>query len=206
MRVLIHKNIDEIPASLWNGMVAGRNPFLRHEFLAALEHSGSVGDAFGWIPQHLALYNDQQQLIGAVPLYLKYNSYGEFVFDWAWAEAYERAGLTYYPKLVSAIPYTPATGERLLLHPALDAQQREHVRSQLVAATIHHAEQLQNSSLHWLFPTPEESATYEQHGLIRRIDCQFHWRNRDSLISCNHSPPGKERTSNRNAAMHSHMN
>lgn len=177
MRTLIHKNIDEIPAASWNYMVADRNPFLRHEFLAALEHSDSVGEKFGWIPQHLALYNDQQQLMGATPLYLKYNSYGEFVFDWAWAEAYERAGLAYYPKLVSAIPYTPATGGRLLLHPALDAQQREHARSQLVAATIHHAQQLQSSSLHWLFPTNEESATFEEHGLMRRIDCQFHWHN-----------------------------
>lgn len=179
MHALIHSKIDEIPADAWNRMVAARNPFLRHEFLAALEHAGCVGETLGWVPQHLALYDDRQQLTGAMPLYLKYNSYGEFVFDWAWAEAYERAGLLYYPKLVSAIPYTPATGERLLLHPGLDAAQKNSTRHQLIDAAIHHAERLQSSSLHWLFPTAEESASLAQHGLLRRIDCQFHWHNRD---------------------------
>ena len=120
MRITIHENLADIPAAAWNALTDGRDPFLRHEFLVALERHNCVGEQFGWLPRHLAAYDDSGTLIGAVPLYLKDNSYGEFVFDWAWADAYARNGLQYYPKLVSAIPYTPATGSRILIASGID--------------------------------------------------------------------------------------
>ncbi|HEV2212191.1 MAG TPA: peptidogalycan biosysnthesis protein, partial [Gammaproteobacteria bacterium] len=104
MGVRVHQSIDGIPVVDWNRL-AGDNPFLQHAFLAALEHSGSVGAAAGWQPAYLTLSDEQGQLAAALPLYAKSHSYGEYVFDWAWADAYGRAGLSYYPKLLSAIPY-----------------------------------------------------------------------------------------------------
>ena len=121
MKITIHKNINEIPSSEWNTLVTDNNPFLQHEFLAALENHGCVSNKYGWIPCHIAIY-DKQKLIGAMPLYEKHNSYGEFVFDHAWADAYQRNGFNYFPKLISSIPYTPATGQRLL---AAENQQEE---------------------------------------------------------------------------------
>jgi predicted N-acyltransferase len=177
MNLTIHNQLDDIPSATWNQLLHDHHPFLRHEFLSALEHTHCVGESFGWLPQHIALY-DNQQLIGATPLYLKYNSYGEFVFDWSWAEAYERAGLAYYPKLVSAIPYTPATGQRLLVHPQATPQQAQIIRRQLIQGALQHAESVNVSSLHWLFPDMDDAAILSQEDrVMRRIDCQFHWHN-----------------------------
>ncbi|NOR52231.1 MAG: GNAT family N-acetyltransferase, partial [Gammaproteobacteria bacterium] len=114
MRVQFHNQIDDIPCAAWNALVIDNNPFLRHEFLTAMEHHDCVGETFGLLPRHIAIYDDEHLLIGAMPLYEKHNSYGEFVFDNAWGDAYRRSGLSYYPKLVSAIPYTPAIGQRML--------------------------------------------------------------------------------------------
>jgi predicted N-acyltransferase len=105
-----------IDATAWNAL-AGDNPFLRHEFLLALEETGCVGEGTAWHPSYLVA-RDEQGVSGAMPLYIKYDSHGEFVFDWTWADAYERSGRPYYPKLVAAVPFTPATGQRLLLRPA----------------------------------------------------------------------------------------
>jgi len=176
MRLTVHDSIDDIPAADWNRLDGEGNPFVRHEFLAALEHNECVGERFGWLPQHLTAEDDDGRLLGAVPLYLKDNSYGEFVFDWSWAEAYERAGIPYYPKLVSAMPYTPAPGPRLLTAP--DAA-RQPVTEALIGASLEHAQQLSVSSLHWLFTSDEETRLLEQHGLLRRTGCQFHWFNDD---------------------------
>src|SRR5690554_5974956 len=115
MRLAVHDSIFELDPGQWNRTAGGANPFMRHEFLGALERHGCVGEAHGWIPQHLSARDADGRLMGAVALYLKDNSYGEFVFDWAWADAYARAGGRYYPKLVAAAPYTPASGPRLLL-------------------------------------------------------------------------------------------
>ena len=171
MPVRVHESIDHIPAADWNRVAATSNPFLQHAFLAALEHNDCVGARFGWLPQHLAVYDTDNVLVGAAPLYLKNNSYGEFVFDWAWADAYERAGGAYYPKLVAAVPYTPATGPRLL---AADPE----VQRLLLDGALEHARQLQVSSLHCLFPPECEVELMERAGLMRRTGCQFHWRNR----------------------------
>ena len=173
MHLSVLSSLDDIPAAGWNNLAGAANPFLRHEFLVALERHGCVGAAAGWIPQHLAAF-EQDRLVGAVPMYLKDNSYGEFVFDWAWADAYRRAGLRYYPKLVVAVPYTPATGPRLLL--ADDAPQ---IADALIAGALEHAQRLKVSSLHWLFTTEQDTRRLEAHGLMRRTGCQFHWHNQN---------------------------
>jgi hypothetical protein len=150
------------------------NPCLRHEFLAALERHGCVGEAFGWLPRHIVTYDDSGSPVGAVPLYLKDNSYGEFVFDWSWATAYERAGMPYYPKLVAAVPYTPVTGPRLLVRP--DAE-RGQVTQALIGRALSLAEHSGASSLHWLFTDQQDTATLVEQGFMRRTGCHFHWHN-----------------------------
>lgn len=176
MRVEFHSQIDEISTAAWNALIIDNNPFLRHEFLAAMEHHNCVGETFGWLPHHIAVYDDEK-LVGAMPLYEKHNSYGEFVFDHAWADAYQRAGLRYYPKLVSAIPYTPSMGQRLLAKPDDEAT----VFPLLVESAIKLAKKMGASSFHLLFPTPEQHQLIESVNLstplFTRHDCQFHWHN-----------------------------
>lgn len=172
MKIKIHGNIAEIPASSWNALVRENNPFVRHEFLNAMERHGCVGEQFGWLPRHIAVY-ENDALIAAMPLYEKHNSYGEFVFDNAWADAYARAGRVYFPKLVSAIPYTPATGQRLL---AVAGREQEAWPLMLQTA-LRLAESAGASSFHVLFPDNSEHRFLQQQGLLSRHDCQFHWRN-----------------------------
>lgn len=173
MQYQVHESIDEIPAPEWNALNHEDNPFLCHEFLAALEHHGCVGPRYGWLPRHISAW-EGGVLVGVMPLYLKDNSYGEFVFDFAWAEAYRRQGRAYYPKLVSAIPYTPASGERLLL-----ARGREEATGEgLVARAVSLAGALGVSSVHWLFPTRAQQGQLKAQGLVERLGCQFHWSNR----------------------------
>ena len=127
MQTRVISRIADIPASAWNAVAGTDHPFTRHEFLAALERHDCVGERFGWFPCHILAADDKGRLSGAVPFYLKDNSYGEFVFDWAWADAWRQMGLQYYPKLLTAIPFTPATGPRLLHDPALE---KEHHNDQ----------------------------------------------------------------------------
>jgi predicted N-acyltransferase len=174
-RLTTHSAIADIPAAQWNRLAGDDSPFLRHEFLDAMERHGCVGESLGWLPRHLALRDADGHLVAGAPCYLKFNSYGEFVFDWSWADAYRRKGLRYYPKLVIASPYTPATGPRLLTgdSPARDA----HARA-LIQGAIRVAEEAGVSSLHWLFTADDEQTLLESHGLLRRVGCQFHWHNR----------------------------
>jgi len=169
-----HDAIREIPATDWNRLAGNDSPFLRHEFLAAMERHGCVGEALGWIPHHLALRDAAGTLVAAAPCYIKFNSYGELVFDWAWADAYQRQGLAYYPKLVVASPYTPATGPRLLTG---ETPKREEYARALADGAVRVAERLGVSSLHWLFTTRPETDLLETRGLLRRVGCQFHWTN-----------------------------
>lgn len=148
------------------------HPFLRHEFLHAMEVHRCVGETFGWLPRHIGVYDDSDALLGAMPLYEKHNSYGEFVFDNAWADAYLRNGLPYYPKLVSAVPYTPARGQRLLVRPEWQSE----VYPLLLNRALQLTRQLGCSGFHCLFPLPEEHRFLNQH-LLSRHDCQFHWHN-----------------------------
>jgi predicted N-acyltransferase len=169
-----HSAIDEIPAADWNRLVDPDTPFLRHEFLAAMEHHGCVGQELGWIPRHIAL-REGGALVAAAPCYVKLNSYGELVFDWSWADAYRRQGMAYYPKLVVASPYTPANGPRILVAPGLDAVRHGDA---LIQGATEVARQMGVSSLHWLFTTEEETDRLTAQGLMARMGCQFHWENR----------------------------
>jgi predicted N-acyltransferase len=172
MRVDIAESIGEFSAQDWNRLAGKRYPFLRHEFLNAAESSGCAGPESGWHPRHLGLRDEHGKLVGAMPLYEKSHSWGEFVFDWSWAQAYERAGLNYYPKLVSAIPFTPATSRRLL------AEQPDH-KAELLDAMLGLAGSTGSSSAHILFPEEDELPDLENAGLKLRKDCQFHWHNRN---------------------------
>jgi hypothetical protein len=170
MRLEIADSISDFERSAWNELAGQRYPFLRHEFLSAAESSGSAAPSSGWTPRHLGLV-DGGRLAAAMPLYEKSHSWGEFVFDWSWANAYDRVGLDYYPKLVSAVPFTPATSQRLLARHPED-------RATLAAAARSFAADNDFSSLHVLFPEDNERAALEAAGLKLRKDCQFHWHNR----------------------------
>lgn len=168
-------SIAAIPAADWDACANPANapldPFVVHRFLLALEESGSVGDGTGWEPRHLIAKLDSE-IIGVMPLYAKGHSQGEYVFDHAWAGAYERAGGRYYPKLQSAIPFTPVTGRRLLVRDDI-------VRSALVRAAIQITSQNQVSSFHITFCTKDEYDLGPELGMMQRIGQQFHWENND---------------------------
>jgi predicted N-acyltransferase len=172
--VRFHKSIDELDSRQWNALAGTDIPFLRHEFLAALEHTDCIGDDKGWTPSYLSL-SDNQGLLGAVPAFIKTHSYGEFVFDFAWAQAYARFGKHYYPKLTIGVPFTPATGPRLLVRKDAD---REAIERKLVKAIESHAKELSLSSVHGLFLDEADRDTFEKHKWLLRRDCQFHWTNR----------------------------
>lgn len=171
--IQVKSSILDIPAEQWQCLNIKGNPFVSYPFLAALEEHDCL-DKGGWQPRFITLLDNDQSLIAALPMYLKDNSYGEFVFDSAWADAYSRQGLKYYPKLVVAIPYTPATGPRLLTHPQHNSQS---LRTELIQAALIYAKSTQVSSLHYLFTTDSETEQLQQSGLLRRSGCQFHWRN-----------------------------
>ncbi len=173
MKVTFCERIDEIPAAQWNGLLSRAQPFVRHEFLNALEVHGCVGEIFGWLPRHIAV-TEGDRLVGALPLYEKRNSFGEFVFDHAWANAYHQLGMRYYPKLVSAVPYTPVCGPRLLVRD----EDRRRVCPVLLEAVRQLADAMGASSFHCLFPGDEDQDWLEQRQFLVRHDCQYHWRNR----------------------------
>lgn len=172
--ITVVRRIDEVPAADWDGLAGSDNPFLEHGFLALLESSRSVGGSSGWQPRHLLARHRDLGLIGALPCYRRTDSYGEFIFDWSWAQAAERAGLDYYPKLTCAVPFTPATGPRLLVKPGVDAGA---VRDALCAGLVALAEDEGCSSSHVLFCREDEAATLAARGFLRRASLQFHWRN-----------------------------
>lgn len=168
--------IGAIDRAQWNACAGSNNPFVSHEFLSALEDSKSATAETGWGPYHLVIEDDDGQLRGTAPMYLKGHSYGEFVFDHAWAHAFEQAGGDYYPKLLIGVPFTPVTGPRLLV-PSGPGQ--AETQQTLVAAAIEVAKQLDVSSLHINFPTTEEWERLGKFGLLLRAGEQFHWVNED---------------------------
>ena len=174
MRVEQRSSIRRVDEAEWRALEPPDFPFFDFEFLLALERSRSVGRRTGWSPVYLVC-EDQGHVLGAMPLYLKTDSYGEYVFDWAWANAYHQNGLSYYPKLVSAVPFTPATGPRLLVRP--DADRSAVTRALLDAARVLGDEHSVSSS-HALFLPEDELEDFEARGFAVRHSLQFHWRNR----------------------------
>ena len=187
-------SLASIPAAQWDAL-AGNHPLLSHAFLHALHESGCASAKTGWAPCYLALWREDR-LAAAMPLYLKSHSYGEYVFDWAWADAYERHGLRYYPKLLNAVPFTPVTGPRLLAANEAD-------RRTLLDAALAFARETEVSSLHCLFPSAPEVADFESAGMMLRASVQFHWRNEgfgsfeDFLARMNHDKRKKIRQERR---------
>ena len=167
-------SLAEVSPDAWDRVAGDDDPFVEHAFLRALETSGSVGADSGWAPCHIIARGAGGRLVGAMPLYLKDNSYGEYIFDWSWADASHRARIPYYPKLVSAVPFTPATGRRLLV--ADDAG--PEVSRALLAGARDLADALGASSIHVLFCTEAERlAASEWMGWLPRTTYQFHWTN-----------------------------
>ncbi|WP_036256909.1 GNAT family N-acetyltransferase [Spongiibacter marinus] len=167
-------SIHRVAAEEWDAVAGDDYPFLQHTFLAALEDSGATTAETGWLPQHLVI-REGGVLCGLLPLYIKSHSYGEYVFDWAWADAYRRHGLEYYPKLLSAIPFTPATGPRLCLRDDLKA---DALYTVVVEQLQRRAEQLSASSAHILFPDVNDAERWQRAGLLQRVGPQYHWFNR----------------------------
>lgn len=172
--IKIIESLHDINKNEWNKLAGESYPFTRYEFLAALENNGAVGKEFGWLTQFFLAYDDNT-LIGALPAYIKFNSYGEFVFDWAWADAYHRNNVPYYPKLVTSIPYTPATGPRLLIE---DTDHYPVIADALITAALSFAKETKLSSYHCLFTNEKDTDFFESHPeFMMRLGCQFHWQN-----------------------------
>ena len=170
---VIH-HIGDIAAADWDVCAGPDNPFVSHKFLSALEQSGSASAEQGWTPHHLVAKAADGSVLGVAPAYLKSHSYGEYVFDHGWADAFERAGGTYYPKLQLAVPFTPVTGPRLCVHPDADGATTSRA---LLAGGIDAARRLGISSLHATFCTKAESQMMGAEGLLLRTGEQFHWLN-----------------------------
>ena len=168
----IIEDIADIPATQWDAL-AENSPFLSHAYLYALQESGCVTAQFGWQAQFITLWRDGL-LLGAMPLYLKMNSYGEHVFDFAWADAYHRNGLRYYPKLVCTVPFTPVTGKRLLVAQCPEANE---LRALLLSSALQFAKDSGVSSLHCLFLDDVDAREMQAQGMMLRRDVQFHWQN-----------------------------
>ena len=168
--VEVISSINEITAADWDALTDG-TPLLSHAFLSALENSSSVGEGTGWMP-HPLIVTQNNHLVGAMPLYLKTHSYGEYVFDWAWADAYQRSGLDYYPKLLSAIPFSPITSNRLLSH-------QPKVQLLMIEALENMLYQHDLSSAHVLFPDDSSATQLETAGWLKRTGVQFRWQNKN---------------------------
>ncbi|MGO4397351.1 GNAT family N-acetyltransferase [Achromobacter sp. PAB15] len=168
LRLTIETDLSRIDAQAWDAL-AGDQPFLRHAFLCALHETGCAAPETGWAPHYLALWRDGG-LVAATPLYLKSHSRGEYVFDYAWADAFQRHGMRYYPKLLSAIPFTPVTGPRLLAS-------NDEDRATLVRGLVAFAEEVKVSSLHLLFPSDADMRVLREAGFMIRESVQFHWTN-----------------------------
>ena len=165
------KNIDE---TTWNNLVDSDYPFMQHSFLLSLEESKCVGEGTGWYTFHLVVKEEEEDVIALMPMYIKTDSHGEFIFDWSWADAFYRNGMDYYPKLVSAIPFTPASGPRLCV---LDESKRTHITSLIKEGLEEISIELGISSAHILLPDKKELTSYVDSGFSTRTSYSFHWFN-----------------------------
>lgn len=192
--VRVARSLAEVDARDWNALAGPSDPFLEYEFLRALELSGAVGEGTSWEPRYVLAHDPRGALAGAVPLFVKWDSYGEFIFDWGWAEAYRRAGIDYFPKGVVGAPFTPVSGPRILGDPA--------VHPLLIQSVLEIARNENLSSVHFLFLPSEQCDVLAPHGFLPRLTHQFHWYNRDytsfadflgALRSSKRKQIGKER-------------
>ncbi len=175
LKLRVIQSLSEAAEADWNTLLApDTGPFLKHAFLYALELTGCVGGNTGWQVAHLLAEGSQPRILGAMPLYLKQHSYGEFVFDWAWAQAYEQNGMPYYPKALSAIPFTPVRGPRLLVSSNVD---KPAAQEALIWGLKSLVSQNALSSAHILFPEPSELDELKKQGFMLRDSVQFHWHN-----------------------------
>jgi len=213
--VRFHSSIEEIDSPAWNRLARGAGPFLQHAFLHALEASGSVGQDTGWLPRHISVWPRTSSAAAAaeapcavMPMYVKHHSYGEYVFDWAWADAWHNNGVAYYPKLVSAIPFTPSVSPRLQTG---DVCADPQIMQAVYRAVQDHAQEVEASSWHILFPPEAESEHWHRLGMSRRTGTQFHWHNRgygdftdflDTMSSRKRKVLRKERQVVRDAGTH----
>ena len=165
-------DLQSIPTEKWQSLYLASNPFLSYPFLSGLEKFDCLKNQ-NWQPSHIII-EDNDELLGVLPLYIKQDSYGEFVFDWAWADAYQQAGRHYYPKLLSAIPFTPVAGSRLLVNKASDYTT---ISNKLIKIALALLEENGFSSLHCLFPVKDNMDVFIDSGFMERITCQFHWLN-----------------------------
>lgn len=174
LELRVIEKISEVPADVWNALVRDdASPFVEHAWLLAMEEAGCVGERAGWLPRHLVLY-EGEQVVAAAPAYIKLNSEGEFVFDWSWADLANRLGVDYYPKLILAVPFTPATGHRVLWHPSKDRAQMIGIFAHALRTIV---KELGLSSAHVLFPEPAEAKMWGDAGMMLRAGVQYHWSN-----------------------------
>ena len=175
LEVNVHDSITSLDKKLYNDIVDSENPFLEYEFLEALEKSECVGPYNPWNPRYVIL-TDKDKIVGAITSYIKLDSYGEYIFDWEWARAYESSGLRYYPKLTVAVPFTPATGKRILVHPDYSF---EECADKMVKRLIELCFEENCSSIHFLYLSEDEQDFLSKKGFLERITHQYHWKNRD---------------------------
>lgn len=185
MHIVVHERLNEIDAADWNRLIDDNNPFLKHEFLHGLEATQCVCEEKGWRPHHIALYSRKEsdgleQLLAAMPCYVKDHSYGEYIFDWSWVNAYHRHGIEYYPKLSNAVPFTPATGPRILIRSDIDdfGLSSRHALSMLLDQAKRAVEEQNLSSFHSLFNTADQADAIQNLDLLKRHSTQFHWQNK----------------------------
>jgi len=176
MFACIENNIHTLNSAQWDALNSDSNPFMSHAFLSGLETNNCVSEETGWYGQHIVIYNNKSKanIIAVMPCYLKMHSYGEYIFDWAWAEGYQRAGLEYYPKLSCAFPFTPVTAKRWLIAEHEDTKQLEKL---LIEMLLDLAQKLNASSIHCLFTQEESQTVLKENGFIERSSSQFHWKN-----------------------------
>ena len=179
MHIVTHSLINEINTTAWNKLLTDNNPFMRHEFLNGLEECDCAIAETGWQPAHIAAYtnNLKSELLGVMPCYIKNNSYGEYIFDWSWADAHYRNGLDYYPKLTNAAPFTPATGERWLIAKDNTSYSSEEISTALINAALKFTDEHNFSGLHCLFLNEEQYTFLGEKQFLQRVSNQFHWRN-----------------------------
>jgi predicted N-acyltransferase len=174
MQIEVANTLHDIDAGHWYSINTDNNPFTSYAFLLGLEKTGCVGGRTGWLPRYLLARDTGHKLTAALPMYEKQHSWGEYVFDWAWANAWHQYGIEYYPKLVVAVPFSPVTGRRMLVSPA---GRKNAVEKVLLKSAIDYAVEHGQSSIHFLFPTSVECNELKQQGLLIRHDVQFHWCN-----------------------------